>query len=381
MDMSLLTPQQVEEFTKEAEKLGLTLAELIAKRNELSGKSEPTNGELLGVSKGNTDIFGFTQSNWEELFNNLSKGKVGIDEMVFAVSALSDMYGKYSAYLDANENASLKKNEQSANRKKQNLKRQLDAGYINQTIYNRRVEEIDKDLDKKKADIEYRQAKRQKVIAAMNVLTSTAQAIIGIWAQAPKYDGGITAGILTGFVSALGALQLATVLASPLPAKGYEKGLYPEYVTRQQDGKSFKAGYQGKVKSGMVNKTSYFMVAENGPEMVIDNKAWRQISPETQNLLIRELQGIKGFEKGYYKDNVLYSGSTPTAPNQPSNNDNLLVTVITQNNMLIAENTAVLKEIRDKQFIATMDKRNLRDMKDLNDGIKDYNALRNRNKL
>jgi hypothetical protein len=38
IDMSLLTPEQVESFTKEAAKVGLTLSELIAKKTSLQVK-------------------------------------------------------------------------------------------------------------------------------------------------------------------------------------------------------------------------------------------------------------------------------------------------------------------------------------------------------
>ena len=67
-----------------------------------------------------------------------------------------------------------------------------------------------------------RQAIAQKAQAAFNIGLSTAQAIIGIWAQVPKFDFGISAGVLTGIVGALGAAQLAAVLAKPLPF--FEKG-------------------------------------------------------------------------------------------------------------------------------------------------------------
>lgn len=78
--------------------------------------------------------------------------------------------------------------------------------------------------EKEVNEIRRKQAIAEKVQAAMNIALSTAQAIIGIWAQVPKFDFGISAGVLTGIVAALGAAQLATVLATPIPAfaKGTE---------------------------------------------------------------------------------------------------------------------------------------------------------------
>jgi len=298
--------------------------------------------------------------------------------MVFAVSALTDMYSKYSLFLDANENRQLKQFEQASDKKKARFKRQLDTGYINQNQYNKAVEKIDKELEKEKAEIDYKQAKRQKAIAAMNVITSTAQAIIGIWAQVPKFDLGITASILTGVVGALGALQLATVLKSPLPAKGYEEGLYP--VKREQDGKIFQSRYGGTTRSGLVRKPTYFLTGENGPEMIIDSRAYSRISPRVKEALDRELKGIPGFESGYYNTKTKRY-EIPRDSTQPNNNqsdltDELLKMLI----LLVSDNTTVLKDLRDNGVIAKIMKSDLKTAKEMQDMIDNYNSLRDKNK-
>jgi hypothetical protein len=60
-----------------------------------------------------------------------------------------------------------------------------------------------------------------------SIVSSTALAIMSIWAQFPKVDFGVTAGIMSGVVAALGAAQLATVVATPLPSPdGFKKGGY-----------------------------------------------------------------------------------------------------------------------------------------------------------
>lgn len=379
MDMSLLTPEQVESFTKDAAKVGLTLSELIAKKNELSGKQAGTDAAALGLGGKNTDIFGFTPENWVQFSDNLANGKLGINEMVFAVGALTDAYAKYNEFLSANENNQLKKYTTASDAKKTKLKKQLDSGMISQAHYNKSVEKIDADLDNKKADLEYKQAKRQRLISAASIIQSTAQAIIGIWAQFPKADFGITAGIMSGVVGALGALQLATVMRTPLPAKGHEAGLYPEFVKREQDGKTFKSKYQGKTRSGMVNETSHFLVAENGPEMVIDNKAWTQMDPAVKDALVRDLRGIKGWENGKYNtDKMRYevpaSSSAPAQSSTSNNDSQLLQMAIT----VISENTAVMKDLRENGVFVT--NKDLKSMKNLKEGIDAFNDLRTKAK-
>lgn len=77
-------------------------------------------------------------------------------------------------------------------------------------------------LELKKRKEQEKQAKFQKAAAIFQIGMNTAQAILGIWAQVPKFDFGISAGLMTGIVSALGVAQIAAVAAKPIPK--YEKG-------------------------------------------------------------------------------------------------------------------------------------------------------------
>ena len=182
---------------------------------------------------------------------------------------------------------------------------------------------------------------------------------------------------MSGVVGALGALQLATVIKTPLPAKGHEQGLYQDYVKREQDGKMFKSAYQGKTRSGLVSKTSHFMVAENGPEMVIDNKAWTQMDPAVKEALVRDLRGIKGFEKGLYQESVKRGdASNYTATTTPQNDTQIMQMVLA----VVAENTEVMKELRDKGVIGKFYKNDLKSAQNIKESINDFDKLRNKNK-
>ena len=230
-------------------------------------------------------------------------------------------------------------------------------------------------MAKKKAEIENKQAKRQKAIAISNIVMSTAQAILGIWAQFPKFDFGATAAIMSGVVGAMGLAQIAMVAKQQLPsATGHEQGLYPEYIKREQDGKTFRSSYGGKTKSGLVKDTTHFMVAENGPEMVIDNKAWRQMDPMLKESLVRELKGIKGFEQGLYNDNVKSSTTTTTV-----NGNDAQVNVMMMS--LLAENVAVLKDIKESGLLAIISNKDYNSMKNLKEGLTKYDQLRKNNKV
>lgn len=383
IDLSLLTPKQVEEFTKQAQELGLTLQQLIDKKNELLGakKSDKQDAlDKLGLG-GQVDILGFNQSNWDAFFENLKTGKDGIESMVFAVSALSNLWGQYDKYLQANEAAKLRDFQKSTNAKKIALKRQLDQGYISQQAYDRQIKQLDDNVEKRRLDTEYKQAKRQRTIALLNVAVNTAQAIMSIWAQVPKYDFGATAGILTAMVVGMGALQAATILKTPLPAKGYQDGLYPDYVKREQDGKIFKSTGVSNMKSGLYSKPRILVGEGPGdmPEMVIDKQAMATMPAETRNALLNHLQGVKGFQDGFYNPDTKRI-EVPAGNSGKSSTDDALIAFLTNCNILLAENTAVLKDLRDKGVIAKVSNRNLNDMRKLKEGIEEYTKIKDKSK-
>ncbi|WP_148477710.1 hypothetical protein [Parabacteroides johnsonii] len=127
-------------------------------------------------------------------------------------------------------------------RRIQEIEAEIDA---NQEAYDKRIEEIDAlaekdvitkeeaearkrvaeeqssarnaELEKKKADLQTRQARFQKTIDIAQTIASTAQAIMTVYKQL-----GIFAGPMAALVAATGAIQLATIIAQPIPK--YAKG-------------------------------------------------------------------------------------------------------------------------------------------------------------
>lgn len=127
-------------------------------------------------------------------------------------------------------------------RRIQNIEAEIDA---NQEAYDKQVEEIEAlaekdiitkeeaearkrvaeeqsslrnaELEKKKADLQTRQARFQKTIDIAQTIASTAQAIMTVYKQL-----GIFAGPMAALVAATGAIQLATIIAQPIPK--YAKG-------------------------------------------------------------------------------------------------------------------------------------------------------------
>lgn len=370
IDFSLLSPEDEEKLRIQIEAVKNAIAKLKAAKN---GEEEDGAQEIdLGLG-GDVDILGFSQDQWENFFKNIEQGTIGVQTMKMAVMAMQSIWSEYDKYMTASENASLKKYERGQEGRKRALKKQLDQGQINQVQYKRKVEEMDQELERKKAEIEYKQAKRKKAMDIVNTVINTAVAIMQAYSQLGPI-GGTVAAVLIG---TLGALQIATIAKQPLPAKGYEEGLYPDYVQRSQDGKIFKSSGTSKMETGLYSKPRILVGEGPGdmPEMVIDKKAFSQISPETKSALFRELRGIKGFENGYYKDDVFYTGtSIPTGP-APVGSDSELVKMMLA---VVAENTAVMKDLKESGVMAYISK-DFRNMKALIEEMEKFKALKAKN--
>lgn len=123
-----------------------------------------------------------------------------------AMSTINDLFA-------AAEERQLQDAENYNERQKEILQSRLDSGIISQEEYEAEVTKLDEELDKKTAEIERKAAIRDRIIKTFSVITDTAIAIMGAVAASP-----LTAGMpWTAIISALGAVQLATIAAAPLP--------------------------------------------------------------------------------------------------------------------------------------------------------------------
>lgn len=159
-----------------------------------------------------------------------------------------------------------------------------------------------KQLEKRRLAEEQKQAKARKAFALADIAINTAAAIMGIWAQVPKFDFGVSAAAMTAFVGALGAVQMASVLAQPIPKykdggtiKKDEKGIindgaFKEYVER--DGEIFTTDR----KNAMVDLKKDDIVYRNYGELAKKSRSYK---------------GLLGGESVSEKDfNKLFSGVT-----------------------------------------------------------------------
>ena len=127
-------------------------------------------------------------------------------EYVNAVSQLNDA-------INSIQDAALKRYEQQQEDEKKALEDRLHAGAISQEQYDAAVAKSEEELERKKIEIERRQAVREKAIGIMNASIATATAIIKALAD----PGGIAGIALSVLAGATGAAQIAAIAAQPLP--------------------------------------------------------------------------------------------------------------------------------------------------------------------
>jgi len=311
-----------------------------------SEETDPKAGRIGGMS---TDILGFTPEDWELLFQNLKDGKGGIDELIMGVKALGMVWQAYYDNVSAGEESRLVEFERSVDKQKDQLQHYLDNSLISQEAYNYQVSKLDEDLDKKKAEFEYRQAVRSRNVALMNAIVNTAAAITSALTVAPPL--GL---ILASIVGAMGGLQVGAIIKTPLPElPGRETGGYLD-VQRAQDGKRFRAKHDPRKRgyvstptiiAGEKQGSSEYIVSDAG----VNNPTIRPIldilemgrlngNLSTINLpaILESTRTYPGRQQGGYISDM--SGNNPSS-NQPSSapaQDPALLEIIRQNTIVMA---------------------------------------------
>ena len=241
------------------------------------------------------------------------------------------------------------------------MKNQLDRGIISQEEYETGIQKLNDETEKKKAQLEYEAAKRQRTVQIITTIANTAQAVMNMMATAPWPVNLVMAGLAT----AMGAMQIATIQSTPLPeAPGYEQGFGMEYdMMREQDGKKFRT-VRRRLTSGLVDRPTHFIAGENGVEMVIDNPTYTKFPESVKRTLNRQIAIAKGYEGGRYP----YL-SNPNDTSSPK--DDLMIE-------LLMENREAIRELRKTRFTAVVDKNDMRSAKNIIEMQDDYNYLKNK---
>ena len=278
----------VEELTQMQQKL----QDIIAKVNELEGKpaadssSERASDSGASAAAGGSSfwngaggsLFGVSQDQWEQFFQNLADGKLGAEDLRTMLQGVGGMAQEafklaslWSQKQTALEQQQLKAYEKSNDKKKDALRNRLDAGLMTEAQYNAEVERMDAEYDAFQEELQLKQAKRNKQMQLTQAIINTALGVTMTLAQ-----WGIPWGLIpAGIMAAMGAAEIALIASTPITTGYAEGGLVgpdgkPIDVSRSQDGRRFKARLSPE-KRGFISSPTV-LVSENGQEYVIPSE-------------------------------------------------------------------------------------------------------------
>lgn len=223
------------------------------------------------------------QEKWSEAIDYVSQG---FNEVVNLMGAINDrQIQEIEEEMDANEKAGEKELER--------IQRLADSGVITTEeaeVRKRAAEEKtakkNEELEKKKAALQTKQAKLEKAANIASVIMNTASAIMKAWGQT-----GIFGAPMAALIGAMGAIQLATVIATPIPK--YAKG------TKDHKGGLAWVGDGGVSETVLTDKGVY--LTPNTPTLV-DLPRGAQVIPyaidmERMKARANDLEGLMAFRR------------------------------------------------------------------------------------
>lgn len=309
--------EDLEKITEEYEKVRGTQAS--NKAGEDKEKNDERNDRLSKI-----DILGFSAADWEETFKNLDTTEGKIKAVKMAIQAMSNAFEAF-AKLQKNLNArELKQFEKGQTQKRKQLLSQLNEGLINQEQYHKGLQELEEETDRKKTELANKNAKLQKAMAVAQITISTAQAIMGIWKDFPKVDFGVTAGIMSGVVGALGAAQIATVLSQP---DSFADGGF----TGNGFGSADRTGFR---PAGIVHENEYVT-----PKWMLESPVVADVVDWMESIRTGRTNLPRGFADGGYTSSASQKTDAPTSV-LPQSTDNTEMVAVLDKLLVVLEDLA-----------------------------------------
>ncbi|MDO5509524.1 MAG: hypothetical protein Q4F57_02400, partial [Weeksellaceae bacterium] len=220
MENLVLSDEAKERLVEKLKELGFSIKDIQAALSGLSPNQQKEFSSAGFIS--GTDILGMSPDQWTELFANLDQWRGKLELMVGITQAMQQVW---SMFHDANmqkEQEALRRFEATTQRRKDLLQQQLNEGYINQEQYNAKVQELEQVVAKKRAELEYKQAKKEKQNALISSIINTALGVSNALTVKPLVPLGM---MLTGLVGSLGLAQTALIASQRLPSPtGYARG-------------------------------------------------------------------------------------------------------------------------------------------------------------
>lgn len=349
--LSTLTGEAKEKLVEDITQIEDKILQIKEKLDNIKNNKDTKEKNAADKELEKVDVLGFSAKDWEDTFSNLDEMSNRFKAVDMAVGAMNNAFNMFSQLqqgLNQKEMAAFTKNQEQ---KKKALLNQLNQGYISQAQYQRELQRLDEEADAKKKELSVKQFKAQKAMNMMNIIANTATGIMRAYSDTGPISGSVFAAI----VGALGAVQLGIVAAQQPPS--YAKGGYTK-------GLGFK-DESGQEVAGIVH----------GEEYVVPQ--WLKKDPEVAQVVEwleakRLGQSPKGYEAGGEVKNTKQEAPT-------SENSVPAVGVPTGLTEVLSRLSTTVEKLQGEGIEAYI-VADAKAGKELRRAIKEYEALRERNK-
>lgn len=151
--------------------------------------------------------------NAEALANEQEYMNARIQEVEKWANAAKELMSGVNDLFAALDERRLQRVQETYDQESELLQEKLDNGLISQEVYDQKQKKLDQDLEKEQKKIAREQAKREKEMSIFQIILDTSLGIMKAIAASPL-TGGLP---WSAIVGTMGAIQLATVVAQPLP--------------------------------------------------------------------------------------------------------------------------------------------------------------------
>ncbi len=152
----------------------------------------------------------------KDLDNEFLQGR--INQVATYVGYVQQALTSLNQVITNRENAQFNKEKALNQKKRKELKSQLDNKLISQAQYDKKMNALQEEQDAKERELKRKQAKREKALNLFRAIVNTAAGV----ASSLSYGGPV--GIaLAAITAVLGALEIAAIASQPLPEAGKGK--------------------------------------------------------------------------------------------------------------------------------------------------------------
>src|SRR5690606_30842786 len=200
---------------KLAENLDFLKDKITQVKSAIKGGEEADQKKVVEEGKeamSKVDVLGFSAQDWSDTFKNLETTEEKLKALAMIFTAVGNAGAMFADLQRRLGERDLRSFTAFQDKKKASLLNNLQQGYITQEDYIKETQRLEADAANKKAEMEYKQAKADKIARMFAAAGNTAMAITSALAAPFPVNT-----YLPFIVGALGAVQMGMIAAQPLP--------------------------------------------------------------------------------------------------------------------------------------------------------------------